>query len=210
MVGAPAALAGLMVLHTVPGAFAGVEGLGRFIDLHIVMLPLFVLTAWGGWLLIGDATGFDAVLARLALGLFVPFYAAYDGMLGIARSLVHVRAERADGAEADTLTAAARSLAGYDATQTVSGTGTWMWIVGVLALAVVVARTRRRPGPALLLVPAAVALYWDHPAPAGTIAFGCFALAAAWLEFVPVGRARAVDEGDGLGAVAQPELGQQA
>lgn len=208
VLGAPAVLAGLMVFHATPGAFSGEAGLGTFIELHLVMLPLFALTAWAGWLLAAGATGVDAVLARLALGLFVPFYAAYDGILGVARSLVYIRAERADGEEAEALTAAARSLGGYDATWLVAKIGTWAWIVGVLALAVVVARTRRQSVPALLLVPAAVALYWDHPAPAGTIAFGCFFLAALWLEFLPTGREGSVRVGDGLGPVPQPELGQ--
>ncbi|CAA9418551.1 MAG: hypothetical protein AVDCRST_MAG66-2503 [uncultured Pseudonocardia sp.] len=209
VVGAPAVLAGLMVFHSVPGAFAGVDGLVTFIELHMVMLVLFALTAWAGWLLLDGVTGADAAVARLALGLFVPFYAAYDGMLGIARSLVYIRAEQTGGAEGEVLTAAARSLGGYSATGLVVEIGTWAWIVGVLGLAVTVARTRRQFLPAALLVPAAVALYWDHPAPAGTIAFGSFALAALWLELRPAGRPRAAGGGDGLDPVAQPGLGQQ-
>lgn len=99
VLGAPALLTGLMIYHS-QGNFDGAAGLEAFIVLHLAMLPLFALAAWAGWLLLTDVGGPAAWTARLGLGLFVPFYSAYDALLGIGRSLVRVRAEGASGAAA--------------------------------------------------------------------------------------------------------------
>src|SRR5215204_4003929 len=40
-------------------------------------------------------------------------------------------------------------------------------------------------GPFILLILAGVFLMGGHPSPAGTLAFGCFFLATAWLELAP-------------------------
>ena len=59
-------------------------------------------------------------------------------------------------------------------------------LVGTLAATLAVALAPGRPdgtlAPRLLLALAAVFLTSGHPAPFGPLAFGCFALAAAWLE----------------------------
>lgn len=61
-------------------------------------------------------------------------------------------------------------------------------LVGALAAILAVALAPGRPdgtlAPRLLLALAAVFLTSGHPAPFGPLAFGCFALAAAWLELL--------------------------
>jgi hypothetical protein len=59
----------------------------------------------------------------------------------------------------------------------------------VVALVCAAARALRGAGaslgPFILLILAGVFLLGGHPYPAGTLAFGCFFVAAAWLEFAP-------------------------
>lgn len=65
-------------------------------------------------------------------------------------------------------------------------------IVAVVAAAIALAQAQRYRPPLMLLVLAAVFLHFDHLPPFGPLAFGCFFLAAAWLEFTQPPHARAI------------------
>jgi len=60
--------------------------------------------------------------------------------------------------------------------------GTAGWVVALIAAAVALRRAGAARGPFVLLILAGVFLLGGHPFPFGTLAFGCFALATAWLE----------------------------
>src|SRR5215211_7366479 len=60
--------------------------------------------------------------------------------------------------------------------------GTLAWVVALIAAAMVLRRAGAPLGPFILLILAGVFLMGGHPHPAGTLAFGSFFLAAAWLE----------------------------
>jgi hypothetical protein len=58
-------------------------------------------------------------------------------------------------------------------------------VVALIAAAIALRRAGAPLGPFILLILAGVFLMGGHPAPAGTLAFGCFFLATAWLELAP-------------------------
>ncbi len=64
--------------------------------------------------------------------------------------------------------------------------------VAVIAATIALAQAQRYRPPLMLLVLAAVFLHFDHLPPFGPLAFGCFFLAAAWLEFTQPPHARAI------------------
>jgi hypothetical protein len=63
--------------------------------------------------------------------------------------------------------------------------GSGAWVVALIAAAIALRRAGTSRGPFILLILAGVFLMGGHPFPAGTLAFGCFFLATAWLEFAP-------------------------
>jgi hypothetical protein len=63
--------------------------------------------------------------------------------------------------------------------------GTLAWVVALIAAAMALRRAGAPRVPFVLLILAGVFLMGGHPYPAGTLAFGSFFLAAAWLELAP-------------------------
>jgi hypothetical protein len=63
--------------------------------------------------------------------------------------------------------------------------GTGAWVVAVISAAISLHRAGASRGPFVLLILAGVFLIGGHPYPAGTLAFGCFFMAVAWLELTP-------------------------
>jgi 2-polyprenyl-6-methoxyphenol hydroxylase-like FAD-dependent oxidoreductase len=63
--------------------------------------------------------------------------------------------------------------------------GTLGWVVALVGAAMALRRAGASLGPFILLIFAGVFLLGGHPYPAGTLAFGSFFLAAAWLELAP-------------------------
>ena len=57
--------------------------------------------------------------------------------------------------------------------------------MGLVGAALALRRAGASLGPFILLILAGVFLLGGHPYPAGTLAFGSFFVAAAWLEFAP-------------------------
>lgn len=181
--GAPLALALLMLFHTYGGVSSRATPL-PFMALHLAMLPLFMLLAWGVWLLLEGVPGPVAWGSRLSLGLFVPLYAAYDAVYGLARSMMYDYALRyADTPEAGAAVAqAAGAFWRYPAADLVRYGGAACWCAGLLAACWALARAGRPRWPLPFLALAGVALLFDHPAPPGTVAFGAFLVAAWGLE----------------------------
>ena len=179
----PLLLALLMLVHSY-GGLSSRETPLPFMALHLVLLPLFMLLAWGVWLLLTGVPGWAAWLARLGLGLFVPLYSAYDAVYGLARSMMYDYALRyADTPEAAAAVAqAAGAFWRYPAADLVRYGGAACWCVGLLAAVWALARAGRPAWPLFFLTLAAVALLFDHPAPPGTVAFGAFFVAAWGLE----------------------------
>ncbi len=183
LLGTPLLLALLMLYHSYGGVSSRTTPL-PFMALHLLLLPLFMLLAWGVWLLLGGVRGTAAWVSRLSLGLFVPLYSAYDAVFGLARSMMYDYAVRyAETPEQGAAIAqAAGSFWRYPAADMVRYGGAACWCLGLLAAVWALARAGRPRWPLFFLTLSAVALLFDHPAPPGTVAFGAFFLAAWGLE----------------------------
>lgn len=183
LLGTPLLLALLMLYHSYGGVSSRTTP-QPFMFLHLLLLPLFMLLAWGVWLLLDGVRGTAAWVSRLSLGLFVPLYSAYDAVYGLARSMMYDYAARyAETPEQGAAVAqAAGSFWRYPAADAVRYGGAALWCLGLLAAVWALARAGRPRWPLFFLTLSAVALLFDHPAPPGTVAFGAFFLAAWGLE----------------------------
>jgi hypothetical protein len=155
-----------------------------WLALHLIHLPLFGLLGLAGCWLSGGLRGWAADLSRGALGAFVVCYSAFDALAGIATGvLVH----GARGLPADqqlVITQAVERIFAGPVNAGLFLAGTFAWVVGLLAAAIALYRAGRPLPPLILLAVAGLLLLGDHPVPFGPLAFGCFFLAAAWLELV--------------------------
>jgi hypothetical protein len=150
---------------------------------------LFGLIGLAGRLLTTGLPGRAAAISRGAMAVFVTLYAAYATLDGVAVGmLLHALRELPAAQQAATyqfLISTFGTPLGIAAQLVVSIGGTLAWIVGMLAAVVALARAGASREPLILLTLAALFLAGDHSSYFGSIAFGCFLLAAAWLEFAP-------------------------
>lgn len=174
---APFALALLMALHA--GPFRAPR---LFVLLHVAALPLLLLTSVAGWRLVAGVPGPLALGARVSFVGFGIVYSVYDLVAGVYAGSLVVRSQTAT--DPASLQASLDRLQGLLA-------GPWLPLLGtagayVWALALLLALValwedtdlpRRRW---LLLVPAALALLFDHPGWPGLVAFGGFAAVVRW------------------------------
>lgn len=190
LLGTPLLLTLLMLYHSYGGVSSRTTPL-PFMALHLVLLPLFMLLAWGVWLLLDGVRGPVAWLSRLSLGLFVVLYSAYDAVYGLARSMMYDYAVRyAETPEQGVAIAeAAGSFSRYLAADLIRYGGAACWCAGLLAAVWALFRAGRPRWPLLFLALSGVALLFDHPAPPGTVAFGAFFVAAWGLERDPAKKA---------------------
>lgn len=180
LLGTPLLLVFLTLYHSYGGVSSRTTPL-PFMALHLLLLPLFMLLAWGVWLLLDGVPGLVAWASRLALGLFVVLYSAYDAVYGLARSMMYDYAVRAAETpeQGAAIAEAAGSFSNYLAADLIRYGGAACWCAGLLAAAWALARARRPRWPLPFLMLSGVALLFDHPAPPGTVAFGAF-FVAAW------------------------------
>jgi hypothetical protein len=186
LLGTPLALAVLEVLHPQPeGVAEGVEQGGWFMWFHIVQLLLTGFIALAVYLLTDGLAGRAVAVSRWAIGVFAVFFSAYDAAAGIATGFMLRGAQGLSTGEQAAVYDIAIDMPGLSLIFVLSIVGTGAWVVALIAAAVARRRAGASRGPCLLLILAGVFLLGGHPSPWGTLAFGCFFLAAAWLEFGP-------------------------
>ncbi len=88
----PPALLGILNLgHPVvaPPVFVAVlPHLPWWIKLHVLNLILFAMLGLAAYLLVKDKQNFAASLSKIAIAVFVPLYAAFDGLAGIGTGIL--------------------------------------------------------------------------------------------------------------------------
>jgi hypothetical protein len=180
LLGAPLALTLLEIFHPPKpsGASEAVEQAGWFMWFHIIQVPLIGLIALAVYLLTAGLEGQAVSVSRWAIGVFAVFFSAYDAAAGIGTGYA-MRSAQAFSAEGQAAVyEAVKDLPLFSLPFGLSIVGTLAWVVALIALR----RAGASRGPFILLILAGVFLTGGHPYPAGTLAFGCFFLAAAWLE----------------------------
>jgi hypothetical protein len=179
----PLLIAGLEVVHPQPqmNVQALMDASTWFAAFHAIQLVLIGLVAVSVLLL---ADGFGRATAwatRLGIGLFLVFFSAYDTLAGIGTGLAMRSARTLSAVQQEGVFVVVKDWPGLSLPFALSiiGTGGWVIAVGALLAA------RRQAAPRrewLLLGLAAVFLMGGHPFPWGTLAFGCFFLAALFHE----------------------------
>jgi hypothetical protein len=191
LLGAPLALALLEILHPrAVGVGENVEQAGWFFAFHMIQLPLIGLMALAVYLLTDGLEGRPVNVSRWAIGVFAVFFSAYDATAGIATGFA---LRNAQGLPAEAQTAvyeAVKDMPGLSLIFVLSIVGTLGWVVAMISAALALRRAGASRGPSVLLVLAGVFLMGGHPYPFGTLAFGCFFAATAWLELDPRTSAR--------------------
>jgi hypothetical protein len=147
---------------------------------HLVQLLLIFLLGITLWLLTEGLAGRAATWSRLATGLFLVLYAAFDSVVGIGTGLL-AQVAQADPALDPTVAAGIVDrywLARFDLpVGPLIGAAALAWL-GAAATAALALRGHGASRSAVaLLVVAAISFAIDHPSPTGTI--GMLALFAA-------------------------------
>jgi hypothetical protein len=122
-------------------------------------------------------------VSRWAIGVFAVFFSAYDAAAGIATGYALRSAQGLPAGAQEAVHEAVIDMPGLSLIFGLSIVGTVAWVVALVAAAMALRRSGVSRGAFVLLILAGVFLMGGHPYPAGTLAFGCFFLAAAWLEF---------------------------
>jgi hypothetical protein len=186
LLGTPLALAILEILHPQPLGVADAVEHGRwFMWFHILQVPLIGLIALAVYLLTEGLEGRAVMVSRWAIGVFAVFFSAYDAAAGIATGYALRNAQGLPAGTQEAIHEAVIDMPGLSLIFGLSIVGTGAWVVALIAAAIALRRAGAPRGPFILLILAGVFLMGGHPFPAGTLAFGCFFLAAARLKLAP-------------------------
>ena len=184
LLGTPLALSLWEIFHPQPvGVAEAVAQGGWFMWFHIVQVPLIGLIALAVYLLTEGLEGRAVMVSRWAVGVFAVFFSAYDAAAGIATGYALRTAQGLSAEGQAAVHGAVIDMPGLSLIFGLSIVGTGAWVVALVAAAMALRRAGASRGPFVLLILGGVFLMGGHPFPAGTLAFGCFFLAAAWLEF---------------------------
>jgi hypothetical protein len=184
LLGTPLVLAVLEIFHPRPsGVSDSVEVGGWFMWFHIIQVPLFGLMALAVYLLSEGLEGRAVMVSRWAIGVFAVFFSAYDAAAGIATGYALRNAQGLSAGAQEAIYEAVIDMPGLSLIFGLSIVGTGAWVVALIAAAIALRRAGAPRGPFIFLILAGVFLMGGHPFPGGTLAFGCFFLATAWLEF---------------------------
>ena len=184
--GTPLTLAVLMLWHSlasssnVPGTLLPVAN--WWLTLHVIQLPLCALMGLAISLLLDGRRGLAATISRLAAAVFVVFYNAGDVIAGVTTGILARAAVELPAAQQTALVEAIRIIFGDPTKNLLFDTGIYVGVIALVAAAVALYPAGAPLWPLLLLGLSAYFLMGDHRSPFGPLAFGCFFLAAVWLE----------------------------
>jgi hypothetical protein len=181
----PLLLATLEVLHPQPrmNVQALMDASTWFAAFHAIQLVLIGLVAVSVLLLADSFGRATAWATRLGIGLFLVFFSAYDTLAGIGTGLAMRSARTLPAAQQEGVFLVVKDWPGLALPFLLSIVGTLGWVVAIGSLAL---SARRQAAPRrewVLLGLAAIFLLGGHPFPWGTLAFGCFFLAALFHEW---------------------------
>jgi hypothetical protein len=187
LLGTPLALAVLEIFHPPKpsGASEAVEQAGWFMWFHIIQVPLIGLMALAVYLLTEGLEGRAVNVSRWAIGVFAVFFSAYDAAAGIGTGYALRNAQGLSAEAQAAVYEVVKDLPLFSLPFVLSVVGTLGWAVALIAAAIALRRAGAPRAPFILLILAGVFLMAGHPYPQGTLAFGGFFLATAWLELAP-------------------------
>jgi hypothetical protein len=180
----PLLLAGLEAVHPQPqmNVQALMDASTWFAIFHAIQLALIGLVAVSVLLLADSLGRATAWATRVGIGMFLVFFSAYDTLAGIGTGLAMRSARDLSAAQQEGVFLVVKDWPGlaWPFVLSIVGTAGWVVAVGALALAARRQGVPRREWSVLGL--AAVFLLGGHPFPWGTLAFGCFFVAALFQD----------------------------
>jgi hypothetical protein len=187
LLGAPLAFAVLEIFHPEwpNSASEAVEQGVWFMWFHFIQVPLIGLMALAVYLLTAGMEGLTTGVSRWAIGVFAVFFSAYDAAAGIGTGYALRNARELPAGAQQAIYEAVKDMPVVSLIFVLSVVGSLAWVVALVAAALSLRRAGAPLGPFILLILAGVFFLGGHPYPAGTLAFGSFFLAAAWLEIAP-------------------------
>jgi len=192
LLGTPLSLTVLEIFHPErPGvASEAVEQGVWFMWFHFIQLPLIGLMVLAVYLLTEGLDVRAVRVSRWAIGVFAVFFSAYDATAGIAKGYALRNAQGLSAEAQAAVYEAVIDMPGLSLIFVLSIVGTLGCVVAVISSAIALRRAGASRGSFVLLILAGVFLMGGHPFPFGTLAFGCFFAATAWLELAPRTSAR--------------------
>jgi hypothetical protein len=173
----PILLAALGLTH--PHDLNG-ESAQWWMDLHILLLPVFPLLGVAHWVLLQHQRGLLPWIGRIGAFCYIAFYSALDAIVGIANGTIM---QRSGAATADERPETAWLFGvGND----IGGLGAWSFSVASIATSIVLVRSQgRRAVPGAVVLAAAsiyfaafgVHIYW----PRGVLTMLALAIGFGWL-----------------------------
>jgi hypothetical protein len=152
---------------------------------HFIQVPLIGLIALAVYLLTDGLEGLAVMVSRWSIGVFAVFFSAYDAAAGIGTGYALRNAQGLSAGAQEAIYEAVKDMPVLSLIFGLSVVGSLSGVVGLVAAGMALRRAGASLGPFILLILAGVFLMGGHPYPAGTLAFGCFFVSAAWLEFAP-------------------------
>jgi hypothetical protein len=123
-----------------------------WLHLHYLNLGFFSLLGLSAWLLIRDLHNPAATIARIALAVYVPLYAAFDALAGISTGLLTRITQQLPQNAAATGSGIIDAFYGSPTVTTLAIAGSIAWIIAMLASAVAFAVPERRRWVLLLMI----------------------------------------------------------
>jgi hypothetical protein len=148
---------------------------------HIIQVPLTGLIALAVCLLTDGLQGRAVMVSRWAISVFAVFFSAYDATAGIATGSAMRNAQGLSAVAQEAVHEAVIDMPGLSLIFGLSIVGTGAWVVALIAAAIALRRAGASRGSFIFLILAGGFLMGGHTFPFGTLAFGCFFLATAWL-----------------------------
>jgi hypothetical protein len=167
------------------------------VAVHVVQPLLVALLAIAAWLLLDGLRNRPALVARIALPIFLVYFSAYDAVAGIASGALQRHTDQTAGPTSDAFSHAAHwlfydSVWGRDLGMLALTQGA-AWIVLVLATALALRRAGARTLTVVLMVLSAP--FASHGGPTGVLAMlAFFGAALTWDSQTAAGRERRCDQ----------------
>ena len=167
VLGTPLILGVLLTTHPV---FSGPTGIFRgilsrpdwWLTIHVLLLPLFYLIALAAYLLIDGVQGVAATISKVALGVFVIFYPAFDVLIGIGTGTLVYYAAGSPSSQQAVIEKAIIAFLYSPIANLFVLLGSFGWEVGVLAAALALSRpSRSRLLVAILILLAFLFAAWN-------------------------------------------------
>lgn len=145
--GVPLVIGVLNLSHPLvkPPVYDGIlPHLSWWITLHLLNLILFPLLGLAAYLLLKDVSNIAAIVSRIALGVYVPTYAAFDALAGIATGILVQNAQHLTPLQGNHFDSLIDAYWNSNVINALAAIGSIAWVIAMIAAAVACTDADRR------------------------------------------------------------------